>query len=58
MHLFLGEQRRRGDNEVSEILLVLAAPDQLQVQISVASLVGYPDGMALERRPGLVPSRR
>src|SRR3990172_9780536 len=38
--LLLDVERRRVDHEVAPVLLVLAAPDELQVQVAVAGLIG------------------
>src|SRR5712691_9275938 len=40
MDLLLDVERRGVDDEVAPILLVLAAPDELRVQVAVAPLVG------------------
>ena len=40
MDALLDVEGRRVDDEVGPVLLVLAAPDQLGVQIAVAALVG------------------
>jgi hypothetical protein len=47
MNLFLNIQRRRMNDQVRPILLVLAAPNQLRIEITVAALVGYSDGALL-----------
>ena len=41
--LLLGEQRWGGDDQVAVVLLVLAAPDQLRVEVPIAPLVGDAD---------------
>jgi hypothetical protein len=38
--LLLDEERRRRDDQVGPVLLVLAAPDELRVEVAVAALVG------------------
>ena len=43
MDLFLDVERRRVDDEVAPVLLVLAAPDELRVEVAVAALVGHAD---------------
>ena len=43
MDLFLDVQWRGLDHQVGPVLFVLAAPDQLGVQVAVAALVGNPD---------------
>ena len=48
--LFLNVQRRGLDDQVGLVLLILAAPDQLWVQIAVAAFVGE-----LDRRLVLIP---
>ena len=53
VHLLLDVERRRLNDEVGEILLVLAAPDELRVEVAVAARVGHLDGAAvvvLQRR--------
>ena len=44
MDALLDVERRRVDDEVGPVLLVLAAPDQLRVQIAVAAFVGDAEG--------------
>ena len=46
VHLLLDEERRRLDHEVRPVLLVLAAPDKLRVEIAVAAFV-----LDLDRAP-------
>ena len=41
MHLLLDVQGRHVDHQVGEVLLVLAAPHQLGIQVAVATLVGF-----------------
>jgi hypothetical protein len=36
VHLLLDVERRRVDDEIAPVLLVLAAPDQLRVQVGIA----------------------
>jgi hypothetical protein len=43
VHLLLDVERRRLDDQVGPVLLVLAAPDELRVQVAVAPLIGQPD---------------
>src|SRR5690349_21265827 len=43
MDLFLDVDRRRVRYQIGPILLVLASPDQLRVQVAVAALIGYAD---------------
>ena len=43
MDLLLDVERRRVDDEVAPVLLVLAAPDELRVEVAVAALVGDAD---------------
>ena len=43
----LDVERRRVHHEVGPVLLILAAPDQLRVQVAVAALVGHADGALL-----------
>ena len=40
MHLLLDVERRRVDDQVAPILHILAAPDQLRVQVAVTPFVG------------------
>ena len=47
MHALLDVEGRRVDDEVGPVLLVLAAPDQLRVQVAVAPGVGELDGTLL-----------
>ena len=53
MDFLLGEERRGGDDQVAVVLLVLAAPDQLRVEVAVAPLVcdadGQPVGLGHDR---------
>jgi hypothetical protein len=42
--LLLDVERRRVYHEIGPVLLILAAPDQLRVQVTVAALVGHEDG--------------
>ena len=35
------------DDEIAPVLLVLAAPDQLRIEIAIAALVGDPNGRLL-----------
>ena len=44
---FLDVERRRVDHEVAPVLLILAAPDELRVEIAVAALVGNTDRVLL-----------
>ena len=39
--LFLDVERRGVDDEVAPVLLILAAPDELRVEVAVAALVGH-----------------
>ena len=46
------------DDEIGPVLLVLAAPDELRVEVGVAALVGHPDRVAdLLVQNGLVLGR-
>ena len=47
LHLFLDVERRRVDDQVAPVLLVLAAPDELRVEVAVAALVGDADRVLL-----------
>ena len=40
MNLLLDVDRRRLDNEIAPVLLILAAPDQLRIEIAVPAFVG------------------
>ena len=53
VHLLLDVQGRRLNDEVRPVLGVLAAPDELRVEVAVAPLVGHLDGVQL-----LVPHDR
>jgi len=44
MDLFLDVERWGMDDEVGPVLLVLAAPDQLRIQVPIAPLVGHAHG--------------
>ena len=41
--LLLDVERRGMDDQIGPVLLVLAAPDQLRVEVAVAALVGHAD---------------
>src|SRR5437879_11510090 len=41
LHLFLDVERRGVDDEVAPVLLILAAPDELRIEVAVTSLVGH-----------------
>ncbi len=43
MDLLLDVERRRMDHQIGPVLLVLAAPDELRVEVAVAALVGHAD---------------
>jgi hypothetical protein len=43
VHLLLDVERRRLDDQIGPVLLVLAAPHELRVEIAVAALIGEPD---------------
>ena len=43
MDFFLDIERRSVDDEVAPILLILAAPDELRIEVAVAPLVGHAD---------------
>jgi hypothetical protein len=43
VHLFLDVEGRRLDDQVAPIVLVLAAPDELRVEVAMAPLIGEPD---------------
>jgi hypothetical protein len=43
--LFLDVERRGVHDQVGPVLLILAAPDQLRVQVAVAALIGHADGL-------------
>ena len=42
VHLLLDVERRRVDDEVAPVLYVLAAPDELRIEVAVAALVRQP----------------
>src|SRR5262249_24415168 len=59
MNFLLDVERRRMHHEVGPVLLILAAPDQLRVQVAVAALVGHADGaLRLLLHHGLIFSGR
>ena len=47
MDLLLDVERRGMDDEIAPVLLVLAAPDELRVEVAVAALVGDADRVLL-----------
>ena len=47
MDLFLDVERRGMDDEVAPVLLILAAPDELGIQVAVAPLIGNADGIGI-----------
>ena len=47
MDLLLDVERRRVHDQVGPVLLVLAAPDELRVEVAVAPLVGHADRVLL-----------
>ena len=47
MDLFLDVERRGVDDQVGPVLLILAAPDELRIEIAVAALVGDADRVLL-----------
>ena len=59
MHLLLDVERRHLDHEVGGTLLVLAAPDELRVEVAATPLVSHADRrFFLLRQDGLVFRRR
>ena len=59
VHLLLDVERRRLDHEIGGILLVLAAPDELRVEVAVAALIGNTDRrLVLIRNDGVELRRR
>ena len=59
VHLLLDVERRRLDDEIGGVLLVLAAPDELRVEVAVAPLVGHADRrLVFFRHDGVVFRRR
>ena len=54
---FLDVERRRVDDQLAPVLLVLAAPDQLRVQVGVARVAHLPGGDVLLRGNGLLLDR-
>ena len=44
VNLFLDVKRRRGNNEIGPVRVILAAPDELRVKVAVAAFVGDLDG--------------
>src|SRR6266508_3899468 len=47
MDLLLNVERWSVNDEVAPVLLVLAAPDELRIEVAVAPLVGDADGVLL-----------
>ena len=45
--LLLNVERRRLDDEVAPVLVVLPAPDELRVEVAVAALIRHADGVLL-----------
>ena len=59
MNLLLDIERRRRHNQIGPVLFVLAAPNQLRVQIAVTALVGHSNRCLLVRpHHRLIFSRR
>ena len=50
MHLLLDEKRRRLHHQIRPVLMVLAAPDELRVEVAVTPLIGDLDGIAVVLR--------
>lgn len=47
VNLFLNVERRCVNNQIRPVLLILATPDKLWVEVAVAALVGHADGSQL-----------
>ena len=59
VYLLLDVERRRLDDEIGGVLLVLAAPDELRVEVAIAPLVGHADRrLVLIRDDGVELHRR
>ena len=43
MHLLLDVERRRRNNQIGPVLLVLASPNELRIEVAVPPLVGHAD---------------
>ena len=52
VHLFLDVERRGVDDEVAPVLLILAAPDELRIEVAVAALVGHADRVSAPSSAG------
>ena len=63
VNLLLDEERRRLNHEIRPVLRILAAPDQLRIEIAIAALVGNFDRVVLRhqrlvfRRRNVLPRR-
>ena len=44
LDLLLDVERRRMNDEIAPILLILPAPDELGIEVAIAPLVGHADG--------------
>ena len=58
MNFFLDVERRRVDDEVAPVLLVLAAPDELRIEIGVARILYRAWALLLLLNDGLILGRR
>ena len=58
VQLLLDIERRRRDDQVRPVLLILAAPDQLRIKIAIAALIGQPDRRLVLRRHHRLQLRR
>ena len=47
VHVLLDEGQQGWRDEARPVLLVLAAPDELRIEVAVAALVGNLDGVAV-----------
>ena len=56
--LLLDVERRRVDDEIAPVLLVLAAPDELRIEVAVARIADLLRGLLLLFQHGLVLGRR
>lgn len=58
VHLLLDVERRRGHHEVRPVLLVLAAPHELRIEVAIAPLIGDADRRLVRLRHHALELRR
>ena len=57
--LLLDVERRGVDDEIAPVLLILAAPDELRIEVAVAALIGHADrALLILLQHGLIFGRR